>query len=106
MTKDPLGLLGLAAKAGAVKSGGFLTEKAIKEGEAYIVIVAQDASDGTKKKLCDKCKFYQVPCYEYGTMDELGHRVGREARSSLAITDEGFAKQTEKRFGMEIQEGD
>ena len=40
-----LSLLGLTTKAGAVVSGEFSTEKAIKEGNAKVVIVAQDASD-------------------------------------------------------------
>ena len=44
-----LSMLGIAAKAGSVASGEFSTEKAVKEGRAYLVIVAQDASDNTKK---------------------------------------------------------
>ena len=35
-------MLGIAAKAGSVASGEFSTEKAVKEGRAYLVIVAQD----------------------------------------------------------------
>ena len=36
-----LSMLGIAAKAGSVASGEFSTEKAVKEGRAYLVIVAQ-----------------------------------------------------------------
>ena len=45
-----LGSLGLAMKAGDVVSGEFMTEKAIREGIARLVIVAKDASGNTKKK--------------------------------------------------------
>ena len=45
-----LSLLSLATKAGKTKSGEFLTEKAVKEGDAYLVIVAADASDNTRKR--------------------------------------------------------
>ena len=34
-----LGLLGLAEKAGKVRSGEFSTEKAVKDGRAWLVIV-------------------------------------------------------------------
>ena len=44
-----LSMLSIAAKAGKVQSGGFLTEKAIQEGVAYFVIIAEDASGNTQK---------------------------------------------------------
>lgn len=85
-------LLGLAMKAGKVVSGEFATEKSIKEGTAMLVLVSGDASDNTKKKFSNSCEFYEVPRFFYGTKEELGHAIGKEMRSSLAITDEGFAK--------------
>ncbi len=44
-----LSMLGIAAKAGSVASGEFSTEKAVKEGRAWLVIVASDASENTQK---------------------------------------------------------
>ena len=85
-------LLGLAMKAGRVMSGEFATDKSVKEGSAFLVLVSEDASDNTKKKFSNTCEFYGVPRYFFGTKDELGHAIGKEMRSSLAITDEGFAK--------------
>ena len=38
-----LNLIGLAQKAGKVVSGEFMTEKAVKTGEAALVILAEDA---------------------------------------------------------------
>ena len=87
-----LSMLGIAAKAGSVASGEFSTEKAVKEGRAYLVIVAQDASDNTKKKFKNMCDFYEVPICFYGDKDTLGHAMGKAFRASLAILDEGFAK--------------
>ena len=43
--------LGLAQKAGCIASGEFAVEKAVKGGLAHVVIVAEDASDNTKKKM-------------------------------------------------------
>lgn len=67
-----LSMLGIAAKAGSVASGEFSTEKAVKEGRAYLVIVAQDASDNTKKMFRNMTDFYQVPMYEYSDKEMLG----------------------------------
>lgn len=95
-TNKVYSLLGLAKRAGRTASGEFSTEKEVKSGRAALVIVAQDASDNTKKKFRNMCEFYQVPVYFYGTKDELGHSMGLEMRSSMALLDEGFAKSVEK----------
>ena len=91
-------LLGLATRSRKTDSGEFMTEKAVKSGKAYLVIVADDASDNTKKEFTNMCHFYHVPIFFYGTKDELGHCMGKEFRASLAITEEGFAKSIEKRL--------
>ena len=86
------GLLGLAAKAGKVKSGEFSVEKAVKSGNAFLVMVSEDSSDNTKKLFRNMCTYYKVPYYEFGSKEELGHALGKEMRASLAIQDEGFSK--------------
>lgn len=85
-------LLGLCTRAGKLASGEFAAEGAVKDGSACLVIVATDASANTKKLFKDKCSFYQVPCFEYGTKESLGHAIGKEMRASIAVLDEGFAK--------------
>ena len=87
-----MSLLGIAMKAGKVASGEFSVEKSIKEKKAYLVLVAMDASDNTKKMFRNMCTFYEVPYYEFGKKEELGHALGKEMRASLAIQDEGFSK--------------
>ena len=92
MNKKFYSLLGLCQKAGRLKSGEFQTESAIKTGEAWLVIIAEDASENTKKKFKDSAKFYEVECIEAGTKAELGAAIGKEMRTSLAVCDEGFYK--------------
>ena len=46
-----LSLIGLATKAGKCASGEFMTENETKSGKAVLVIVAEDASDNTKKEI-------------------------------------------------------
>lgn len=93
MKRDKLlSMLGLAAKAGKLKSGEFSVDKAIKEGKAKLVIVAADASDNAKKSYSDSCNYYHVPYMEHGTKEELGHYIGKGFRAAVAVTDDGFAK--------------
>ena len=91
-------MIGMAMKAGKVVSGEFATEKAVKTGKAWMVIVSEAASENTKKMFRNMCTFYKVPMFVYGTKEDLGHSMGKEFRASLAVTDEGFAKSIEKRL--------
>ena len=86
-----LSLLGIAMRGRNLVSGEFQTEEAVKTGSAMLVIVATDASANTRKLFSDKCSFYEVPVYEYGTKEELGRAIGKDIRSSLAVCDAGLA---------------
>ena len=86
-----LGMLGLAEKAGALVSGGFSTENAVKSGKARLVIVSEDAQKNTTSLFENKCEFYGIPLRRYGTKETLGHAIGKGERSCLAVTQEGFA---------------
>ena len=95
-----LSLLSLATKAGKTKSGEFLTEKAVKEGDAYLVIVAADASDNTRKRFQNMCDFYKCELLIYGTKEELGKAIGKEFRASVAVLDENFATAIVKKAAL------
>ena len=87
-----LSLVGLATKAGRTVSGEFSTEKSVKSGRGLLVLVADDASDNTKKKFRNMCTFYEVPLYFLSDKVSLGRAMGKEYRACLAIEDENFAK--------------
>ena len=87
-----LSLLGLATKAGKVASGEFSTEKSVKTGKGFLVLVADDASQNTRKKFQNMFDFYEVPIYFIANKEELGRFCGKEFRASLAVQDENFAK--------------
>ena len=93
-----LGLLGLAEKAGKVRSGEFSTEKAVKSGKAGLVIVSEESSDNTKKMFRNMCTYYKVPYFEFGSKEELGHILGKQMRASLAVIDENFSNALLKHF--------
>lgn len=87
-----LSLIGLATKAGKTVSGEFSTEKSVKTGKGFLVLVAEDASENTKKKFRNMCTFYEVPLYFLSDKEALGRAMGKEFRASLAVQDENFAK--------------
>ena len=93
-----LSMLGIAAKSGSVVSGEFSTEKAVKDGKAYLVIVAADASENTVKMFRNMTDFYEVPMYLYADKEMLGHYIGKEFRASLAVTNEGLAHSREDKL--------
>ena len=92
MEKKVLSLLGLSVKSGNLVSGEFSTEKAVKEHKAALVVVAEDASDNTKKSFSNMCAYYHVPMIVFADKETLGHAIGKQFRASVAVTQDGFAK--------------
>ncbi len=95
-----ISMIGLATRAGKTASGEFMTEKSVKGNQAYLVIVAADASGNTRKMFRNMCTYYKVPLYIYGTKEMLGHGMGKESRASLAVIDKNFADTIIKRLIM------
>ncbi|MDO4519839.1 MAG: ribosomal L7Ae/L30e/S12e/Gadd45 family protein [Eubacteriales bacterium] len=86
-----LSLVGLATKSGKTVSGEFSTEKSVKTGRCYLVLVADDASENTKKKFRNMCEYYEVPIYFLADKELMGKAMGKEFRASLGIQDANFA---------------
>ena len=98
-------LLGLSMRAGKVKSGEFAVLEAIRKKTACLVIVSEDASDNTKKQFSDKCKYYEIPMIFFGDKESLGHAIGKDVRTSLAITDFGLSQSLRKNLLVEEYDG-
>lgn len=97
-----LSLIGLATKAGKTVSGEFSTEKSVKTGKGFLVIVAEDVSENTRKKFQNMCDFYEVPVYFFSNKEELGRFCGKQFRASIAVQDENFAKAIVKELGKSL----
>ncbi len=59
------------------------------------MIVADDASDNTKKKFQNMCDFIRSRCYFYKDKDTLGHAMGKEFRASLVTWMRDLQKESE-----------
>ena len=97
-----LSMLGIAAKAGKIVSGEFATENAVKAGKAFLVVTAADASENTAKKFRDMTDFYRVPLAVYGTKETLGGCIGKDYRSSIAVTDEKLAEAVRDKMQVKV----
>ena len=93
--------LGLCEKAGKLSSGEFACEKAVKSGSAWLVVVAGDSSENTKKKFTDMCRYYNTPILFYADREKLGQGIGKEYRACAAVLDAGFAGAVKKAAGMD-----
>jgi len=78
-------------KAGRLAVGEYSCEKALRAGNAKLVIIAEDASDNTRKKFTNKAFYYKVPVVSNGGRDEISKAIGRDNRVVVVVTDSGFA---------------
>ncbi|MEN2666513.1 YlxQ family RNA-binding protein [Listeria aquatica] len=99
MDEKFLQLLGLANRAKKITTGEELVLKAVRSGKASLVVLADDVSSGTEKKVRNKCEYYGVPLQKRFTREELGGAIGKETRAVIGILDKGFAKKLMELLG-------
>lgn len=92
MNDKVLGMLGLAVRAGKAAFGVFLTEKALDEGRAHLVVVAEDIGASNRRKIESKCINCDVKIIFYSDKASLSRAAGKKDMPVIAICDEGFAK--------------
>lgn len=91
--KDKLfSMLGFAMKSGNVVTGESTCLIHIKKNSVHLVIVAEDASENTKKLFKNKANHRNIPYRIYGSKSSLGDNIGKSDRATIAIKDRGFAK--------------
>ena len=93
-----LSLLGLAYRARKVALGETII-KDMQKGKMKCVLVAEDASHNTKKKLINKGEFYNVPVYIFSDVEHLSNAIGKQNRVSVGIIDRGFADKIKNMIG-------
>ncbi|MBQ0058539.1 MAG: ribosomal L7Ae/L30e/S12e/Gadd45 family protein, partial [Lachnospiraceae bacterium] len=77
------------------------TEQAIRNGSAYLVLLASDASEGTRKKFNDHCQYYDVPICYVSSKEVLGKVLGKEYRAVGAVIDENLSAVILKQYDQE-----
>lgn len=92
MNKQCVALLGLANRARQVISGEELVLREIRSKRAKLVLLSNDASNNTSKKIHDKCEFYHIPLRIVSDRYQLGQAIGKESRVVVVVLENGFAK--------------
>ena len=77
-TKKILSLAGLCRRAGGVVPGSDAVIGSLKKGPASkVVFLSAEASERTKKQICDKTKHHEIPLgILSASPDEIGHALG------------------------------
>ena len=91
MKNKVLSLMGFAKKSGNLVSGVNTCTFNISRGKVKLMILAEDISEGSEKKIMKEIRKADLKYIRYGTVAELSHATGAEGRSVFAILDEGFA---------------
>lgn len=86
-----LSLLGIAMRGHNLVSGESQTLEAVRKGSAVMVVIAEDASENTRKLFANKCTYYGVPFAVFGKKEELGRAIGKDMRSSIGVCNGGLA---------------
>lgn len=101
MDNKIFGFLGLAMRAGKLDIGEQRVKDRIKDKKAELVILSDDASLNTKKKITDMCNFRDIRLIVLSDRYTLGKSVGREFAVVLSVSDSGFSKRIEELFDEE-----
>ena len=94
-----LGMLGMAVRAGKVSFGVFMTEKALNDGKACLVVTAEDMGASNRRKIEAKCKEWDTDIIFYSDKESLSKAIGRKDTPVVAVCDEGFSKAIVKIYG-------
>ncbi|WP_249869747.1 L7Ae/L30e/S12e/Gadd45 family ribosomal protein [Oceanobacillus saliphilus] len=99
MKSNYLNIIGLAYRAGKCTLGEESILKDIRSNRAKLVILANDIGPQTKKKLTNKCIYYEVPFIIADDRETLSNAIGKSHRVAIAILDAGFATKIESLLG-------
>jgi ribosomal protein L7Ae-like RNA K-turn-binding protein len=94
-----LALLGIAQRAGAVVKGTDATRRALRKGEARLVVLAGDGSETQKNKVLPLARAKGVHCGTLGDRAELGAAIGSGPLTVVGVTQASFAKALRAQLG-------
>jgi len=97
-------LLGLARRAGAVAPGTEAVRRAVRDGEARLIVVASDASSVQLDKIRGTLQDGSIPWVTLGDRNTLGGAVGLAELSALAVTDRSLGDRLAEELNVSFDE--
>jgi ribosomal protein L7Ae-like RNA K-turn-binding protein len=95
---DAFRLLGLARRAGAAVPGTDAARRALREGEARLILMAADASSVQLGKISRLMENRSVPRAILGDRATLGAALGVGPVSAVAVTVATFAEEIQRKL--------
>ena len=90
------GLLGISSKAGAVLAGTDLVLEEMSKKRVSLVLVANDASEKTKKNMIYYCNKENIDIEIYGTIDSNSKSIGKHNKAVIGIKNKNLADNIKK----------
>lgn len=84
--------MGFAKKSGNLMAGVNTCTFAMNKGKVRLMILSEDISENSEKKIMKEIRKHGVSYVKYGNSEELSHAVGTSGRSVFAVCDENFSK--------------
>ena len=78
------GLLGLACRAGQAALGAESALLLIRADQAGLALIDEEASEGTKKKILDACRYRSVEAHMLPA-GEISRACGKDGRMAAAV---------------------
>lgn len=94
-----LGLLGLSAKAGKIAFGAEAATECIKRKKAYLVIIADDCSERTKRNFEFLCSSNNTPIIKFGSIEKISKAIGKKNKAIICIRDKNLADEVYRIYG-------
>lgn len=96
-----LSFIGLAKRAGKLSSGEAKVLEDIKTSKTFLVIISEDSSENTKKRLVDKCKSGKKDYIIFSDRFSLGKFSKKDYAVALSVTEINIANQIKRLCALE-----
>lgn len=84
--------IGMANRAGELVTGTDGCLRAVRAGVVKLVVLSEEASENTRKKIINACRFRDITCLEYGKGGMLGKMTGKAHRIVIGVKDKNLSK--------------
>lgn len=85
-------MLGIGNRARLIVLGETGCIQSIKRRNSKLIILSQDASDNTKKRIINLCEKNNIRYYIIGKKAEYGDALGKGLSSIISVTDFKFSE--------------
>jgi len=99
-----LSMIGLCKRAGKLVTGEQKVLENIKKKTSSLVIIATDASNGTLKRITDKCISYKRDYIIYSDRFTLGTYTKKEYAVTVSVNDINFATRIKELYSKDSLE--